>query len=1277
VADDWDSLPDARQQSAPAPVAQSSGWESLPDAAPRPVGVPEPLLNRMAEQPYNFEEQSKKWYSERLVDWTKKHIDAGDMATGAFGAAAVTGARFLEAIPKTIIGAREAAFGKGLTPEQEFDVAQEGAIVGMQFGAAAPTPALGGRAVLAKPEVKVQAKQAAAEVLKPVDEALAGSGLPPKKGAAAEEDLANAASVAGGHSGVDTGRGPMPLPRDQDFDTASKAIGGGQETNTKLRRLYEEQGVHPAEVLSDAQTKPEIRQSLLSKDPADLPRDYDPWAQIPGIGFHGYEPEFPAPLVPGAKPDFPPELTISIENAVQGIPSGKQVGPQLPIDAARLEPYFQNIPEKGKPKTAQPIPPMGGPEIASDLPGFKSFGIPDEGFDVFNPPEGPAARKPIYSYTKQDGSLLRRAYDGLIDIRNRLFTPQLVSDKALQAEPLFAEYKAAGESEKATVIAKAESYRQIFRQMSDTERLGYLDAMERGKTADMPKDLEEIANRHRGLLNEAFIIEKEYGSRAGFMEDYFGHIWQNPDKARGFAAYRTAQVGPTWFQKERVFPTIREGLDNGLRLKYTNPEDIVTHRLLSSIDMQQRVELLRSLEKMDLAKTIEEGKAGQLEREGWQLINAPDRQQWALSPDVQYLWRNAVEAKGFWGNEGVPGNIFRGFMALKQVWVPIKLALSMFHPLHVLHIYWNNALARAWVDLTRGGDAAAALSSAKEGFYGPWMTDLGKNARVAWKIPEMERTPEQSEIVTRMKEGGFSPEIPLQLKIDAQKQLEEALDKGEWLKAGFQGVRRTIQAIQKPLFEEWIPNIKAQAYLHDTANLLARRPDLLDDPVQRQVMFNTIRKSVDNRFGEMFYGGLFWDRYVKDAGIASFLSLGWNLGFAREFIGGPLEGLRRTFDKARGRQPTLTEANIADAQNKIPFAVSYMSTAMLINGMMSFAMSGQAPTGMDWIFARTGGTNPDNSPRRITNMFYLREIPMLLKHIEQQGGSVVWGAMDMIRSKLMFEPFIQMMENRDYYGTDIWDVNGPLYKKAWQQLKFIFGDQMMPISVTGAERAYMEGQWYEPFLAMLGFGPAPRYVDNTATANRIDYLWQRHAAPESRPQVEGEKMRSLIDIRSELLRAKQNHDRAGIDEAARKWMDGGGSRQAMANMVLGIGPDISKFRALPESDQKAIMEGATPEEQAKYRPFMKTNAAAHAAEMLSQYQILNQQGNTAGAQGMRQQLQSFIRENVQNGTITDVDAFRRSLAQQMIARRAPELSAFMGLPKKVRPQYAPQLQSLH
>ena len=88
---------------------------------------------------------------------------------------------------------------------------------------------------------------------------------------------------------------------------------------------------------------------------------------------------------------------------------------------------------------------------------------------------------------------------------------------------------------------------------------------------------------------------------------------------------------------------------------------------------------------------------------------------------------------------------------------------------------------------------------------------------------------------------------------------------------------------QGAIFEKWIPNLKAAAYLNDAASFARRAPDKFNDPIQRKVALRAIAKSIDNRYGEMFYGTLFWNRTLKDAGIGSFLSMGWNLGFAREF----------------------------------------------------------------------------------------------------------------------------------------------------------------------------------------------------------------------------------------------------------------------------------------------------------------------------------------------------------------------------------------------------------
>src|SRR5262249_42065716 len=163
--------------------------------------------------------------------------------------------------------------------------------------------------------------------------------------------------------------------------------------------------------------------------------------------------------------------------------------------------------------------------------------------------------------------------------------------------------------------------------------------------------------------------------------------------------------------------------------------------------------------------------------------------------------------------------------------------------------------------------------------------------------------------------------------------------------------------------------------------------------------------------------------------IASFLSLGWNLGFAREFGGAAMEAITRPIGAVgraagiQGLTPGQPRQTIRDNTNKMGFVFTYLLTAAGLMGMMSYLLSGKKPEGMDWIFPRVGGENPDGSPRRITNMSYLREVPMLWHHAQQHGGDWIAGGWEMLWSKTLFEPLKEIVQNRDYYGFNIRDEN--------------------------------------------------------------------------------------------------------------------------------------------------------------------------------------------------------------------------------------------------------------
>jgi hypothetical protein len=62
----------------------------------------------------------------------------------------------------------------------------------------------------------------------------------------------------------------------------------------------------------------------------------------------------------------------------------------------------------------------------------------------------------------------------------------------------------------------------------------------------------------------------------------------------------------------------------------------------------------------------------------------------------------------------------------------------------------------------------------------------------------------------------------------------------------------------------------------------------------------------------------------------------------------------------------------------------------------------------------------------------------------------------MLWSKLMFEHIMEILENRDYYGYNIYDENDPWYQQFWQSIRHTVGD-LAPISISSAQHALDTG----------------------------------------------------------------------------------------------------------------------------------------------------------------------------------------------------------------------------
>jgi hypothetical protein len=822
---------------------------------------------------------------------------------------------------------------------------------------------------------------------------------------------------------------------------------------------------------------------------------------------------------------------------------------------------------------------------------------------------------------------IRGAVERQVQKYLRTFQPEEISDLSRQASGIFREKGARLAQRTDSLVNSSADMRDVFQRLPVDQQIEFMEAADSpgvrnlfGQMAGQtPQQQAALINNWNQtsqfklspelaghgdymamVLDHMFGLDKQAGAKYGYLMDYFPRIFKNPGAAQQFIQQRTSGMGGAdskTFQKHRTNQFLMDGLNQGLELKSTNPVDLFNSRVIGSMELQENMHMLNRLNQIDVATgALTPDQAEIAGDSGWRLIKDPVGNQRAIHPDLSPMWDNVIAQRGMWADPGTTGDLFRKWMGLKNFYVLPKLAISMFHPLHVAHINLSEGAAQGWQNIKQL-DFPGAVKSFANGLYTtvPFVPKTeAKFARDAWLTPEWQQTPEQQAIVKTMVEGGFSPQLSEELRTMGVRNFKDAMANQDWLRAIPAAARVGIEGMQKGIFERWIPSLKTAAYLNEARNLFDRHPELLDDDVNRRVALGTIAKSVDNRYGEMFYRNLFWNKSLKEAGIGSFLSLGWNLGFLREFGGGALEPfLKNAIDQ------TPTRAAVAAAKNKTAFAMIYMANAMAINAMINKSMTGENPEGMDYFLPRIGGTNPDSSPRRITNMFYTREIPMAMKHIEEQQ-SVIGGLKSMLWNKMLFEPMVELYNNRDYYGFNIYDENSPWYKRAYQLGTHILSDQFNPISITGGRRALeAAGKWNpddsvatkmqklvtepESQAAFLGFGPAPSYAAKSATVNRLNYLFSRYVSPTERPEAERDVVDQRRFARNAYAQAVQSKDPVAIQAAAKRLADIGITTKQIKQAQPGTS-DIYMFSRLPFTIQKQFLMDLGPDEFKRYYP---------------------------------------------------------------------------------------------
>ena len=356
----------------------------------------------------------------------------------------------------------------------------------------------------------------------------------------------------------------------------------------------------------------------------------------------------------------------------------------------------------------------------------------------------------------------------------------------------------------------------------------------------------------------------------------------------------------------------------------------------------------------------------------------------------------------------------------------------------------------------------------------------------------------------------------------------------------------------------YVPRLKVHAFLTLARDEIARRPNLSEK--EMDVVLGKLWDSVDNRFGQLVYDNLFWKRWVRDMGVVSSLSLGWNLGTIKEFGGGILKDLPSLI-----ANKGLRKTQIAD---RMLFSIAYPLVVGTIGGLTTYALTGHRPQKLlDYFYPKTGKKNPDGSDERIQLPSMMKE-PFSIKADVQKLGLIKGTAQYFWhKTNPTFDITLDLLNNKDFYGVEIRSPYDPAYKQAIDVAKFLSKSGLAPISLSAFFREKQKGE--NTLLPFAGLNSAPKYITQTPLQTEIFNLYQKRLGGGTRTKEEWQKSQVKSQIRALYLQGKNKEANQKLKEAVKR-----GIIKQVSRFVKDsdLPTDIRLFRALPTEDQRALVK---------------------------------------------------------------------------------------------------------
>lgn len=707
--------------------------------------------------------------------------------------------------------------------------------------------------------------------------------------------------------------------------------------------------------------------------------------------------------------------------------------------------------------------------------------------------------------------------NGVLDEVQRIFAPQTRGPEARMAAGTLREHGAELAQRSDQAAAYLDDARKTLDKMPDKDRWGFVHAVETGAEQSDGK-LQPLAEKLRTILDTKRDEVQALGTGAleHFIEDYFPHIWKNPEKAitvfQEAAAKRPLEGGKS-FLKQRTIPTTKEGMALGLEPVSSNPVDlallraremdkyILAHKTLAELKGKGMVELVRAGEEAPAGYKKIEDRIATVYGPRTGAVGLPEAAKEAgVKPgDVKVFGRRIMGE--YYAPEAVaqvvnnylsPGlrhsQIFRGYLSIANSINQFQLGLSAFHLGFTSLDAATSRLAVGLEDASRGkfGDAAKSIASTP---LAPFTNALkGDKVLKEWMTPGSQGD-EIGKIVDGLKAAGGRAQMDKFYQTEITRKMLDNFRQGGALNYAKGTLRAPFSAVElaaKPIMEWIVPRQKLGVFADMAKRELASlAPGASRDDVRKAM--GKAWDSVDNRLGQLVYDNLFWKKAAKDLSMASVRSLGWNLGTLRELGGGALDALAQGKGMLKGQKPELT--------HRMAYLAAMPILAGTIGGTMQYMLTGKGPEELrDYFFPKTGERDPQGRDIRLTLPAYMKDV----YHYAHDPVGTVTGKVHPLISLAH-----DMLMNKDYFDQPIRNSDDPFIRQVMDVAGHTI-KQFAPIGISQAVASRETGQKFgEQAANFVGVTRAPKWVSMSDAEQLAEKLNHAHLGSASVPTAGG------------------------------------------------------------------------------------------------------------------------------------------------------------------------------